>query len=222
MKLPYNLKLSEKVIIKKENQNWIGSDHPGVKRAPLEREKKEAGRTTSIVTYEPGATFAEHTHPGGEEIYVIEGEFADEHGSYQAGTYIRNPTGSKHSPFSKTGCKIFVKLNQFQIGDNKRLVINTNKQDWLPGHGNLTVMPLHSYSHESAALVKWPKGEIFIPHSHFGGEEILVLTGKFKDEHGEFPKGTWIRSPHMSTHHPFVDEETIILVKVGHLPIDID
>lgn len=54
-------------------------------------------------------------------------------------------------------------------------------------------------------------------HTHFGGEEIFVLKGTFKDEHGEYPEGTWLRSPHMSSHHPWVDEETIILVKTGHL-----
>jgi anti-sigma factor ChrR (cupin superfamily) len=66
---------------------------------------------------------------------------------------------------------------------------------------------------------KWPKGERFIPHSHFGGEEIFVLSGQFQDEHGVYPEGCWIRSPHMSKHFPFVLEETIIWVKTGHLPL---
>ena len=70
------------------------------------------------------------------------------------------------------------------------------------------------------ALVKWPQGERFQPHRHFGGEEILVLSGRFKDEHGEYPAMTWMRSPHMSQHFPFVDEPTVIWVKTGHLPID--
>ena len=37
------------------------------------------------------------------------------------------------------------------------------------------------------------------------------------DEYGIYPKGSWIRSPHLSTHFPFVEEETIIFVKTGHL-----
>jgi len=67
--------------------------------------------------------------------------------------------------------------------------------------------------------VKWPAGEHFKPHKHFGGEEILVISGTFQDEFGLYPTHTWIRSPHMSEHNPFVEEETIILVKTGHLPI---
>jgi anti-sigma factor ChrR (cupin superfamily) len=74
-------------------------------------------------------------------------------------------------------------------------------------------MPLY----EQTALVKWPKNEKFISHKHWGGEEILVLKGIFIDEHGEYPQGYWIRSPHLSEHFPYVEEETIILVKTGHL-----
>ena len=33
----------------------------------------------------------------------------------------------------------------------------------------------------------------------------------------ENPAGCWLRSPHLSQHHPFVEEETVILVNVGHL-----
>ncbi|MGB5465194.1 MAG: cupin domain-containing protein, partial [Sedimenticolaceae bacterium] len=90
---------------------------------------------------------------------------------------------------------------------------------WLPGQGRLEVMPLHDFKGEHVALVKWPPGERFQPHRHFGGEEILVLSGEFKDEFGAYPAGTWIRSPHMSQHLPYTDEETVIWVKVGHLPV---
>ena len=95
----------------------------------------------------------------------------------------------------------------------EQIIINTINESWHQGHGNLKVMPLY----EQTALVKWPKGERFIPHKHWGGEEIFVLSGTFIDEHGNYPKGTWIRSPHLSEHFPYVEEETIIYVKTGHL-----
>jgi anti-sigma factor ChrR (cupin superfamily) len=41
---------------------------------------------------------------------VLEGTFADEHGVYAAGTYLRSPPGSRHQPYSPDGCVIFVKL----------------------------------------------------------------------------------------------------------------
>jgi anti-sigma factor ChrR (cupin superfamily) len=214
-----NMDFSKDIVINTRKQSWLPSPSSGVQRIPLEREAPEEGRTTSIVEYLPGTSFKTHSHPRGEEIFVLKGIFSDEFGDYPAGTYIRNPPGSNHAPFSKDGCIIFVKLNQFNKDDKARVTIRTEETSWLAGQGNLKVMPLHSFNTEGAALVKWPAGEKFLPHSHYGGEEILVLSGVFKDEHGEYPKGTWIRSKHLSKHFPWVDEETIILVKTGHLPI---
>jgi anti-sigma factor ChrR (cupin superfamily) len=212
-----NMNLHEQVIIETFKELWIESPSKKVLRIPLERENVESGHVTSIVKYLPKSTFDAHTHPKGEEIFVLEGIFSDEHGDYPAGSYIRNPPGTSHSPFSNEGCTIFVKLDQFKDGDVEHFTLDTNKETWRAGHGGLEVMPLHSFQSEGAALVKWPKGEKFLPHSHFGGEEVYVVSGVFKDEHGVYPKGTWIRSPHLSTHHPWVDEETVIFVKTGHL-----
>ena len=160
-----------------------------------------------------------NTPPQGEEIFVLEGTFSDQDGDYPAGTYIRNPPNSRHTPFSEQGCLIFVKLNQFINTDLMPLRLNTTKTEWLQVIGNLQVMPLHSVENQHTALVKWPTGEHFQPHRHFGGEEILVISGTFKDKFASYPKHTWIRSPHLRQHDPFVEEETIILVKTGHLPI---
>ena len=212
-----NLDMSQKVVIRSQHQPWQPSPLPGVTRKVLSREHAESGHATSIVRYEAGSHFNPHVHPMGEEIYVIDGVFSDEHGDYPAGTYIRNPPGSRHQPFSENGCTLFVKLNQFLPDDTKQVCINTQQAVWHPGQGNLKVMPLHQHDVEHTALVKWPAGEKFVPHRHFGGEEIFVLSGAFCDEHGDYPAGTWLRSPHMSEHHPFVEQETVILVKVGHL-----
>ena len=65
----------------------------------------------------------------------------------------------------------------------------------------------------------WPKGEKFHRHVHPGGEEIYVISGEFIDEHGRYPAATWIRSSHMSMLTPYVEEETLFWVKVGHLPV---
>ncbi|MEM1391261.1 MAG: cupin domain-containing protein, partial [Pseudomonadota bacterium] len=70
---------------------------------------------------------------------------------------------------------------------------------------------------EGVALVKWEPGTVFNPHRHWGGEEIFVIEGTFQDEFGDYPKGTWIRNPHLSQHKPFSEEGCLILVKTGHL-----
>jgi anti-sigma factor ChrR (cupin superfamily) len=213
----FNLDFSKVVVINSQQQEWLDSPSMGVKRIPLERESAESGHVSSIVKYAAGSQFPSHKHPKGEEIFVLEGVFSDENGDYPAGSYLRNPPGSSHAPFSKDGCTLLVKLNQFNERDLTQLAMNTEDQPWLQGQGGLRVKPLYQFENESIALVHWPAGERFAPHKHFGGEEIFVLQGEFRDEHGSYPKGTWIRSPHLSTHFPYVDEETIILVKVGHL-----
>jgi len=213
-----NMDFTTKVVIRSKEMDWTPSPASGVLRKPLAREEAERGHATSIVRYEPGASFARHEHPLGEEIMVLEGVFSDESGHYGPGSYLRHPPGSGHAPFSDEGCVLFVKLHQFNANDFNTVRIDTNNTSWLPGHGGLEVMPLHEFEQEHVALVKWPPGEKFQPHRHFGGEEILVLSGEFCDEHGRYPAGTWMRSPHLSQHHPFVDEETIIWVKTGHLP----
>ena len=213
-----NMDFNRRIVIDTAKQQWISSPSSTVWRKPLERAESESGHATSIVRFDANSFFPEHRHPLGEEIIVLDGVFSDEHGDYGAGTYIRNPPGSRHSPFSREGCVLFVKLDQFDPEDTATVRIDTRSADWLPGQGRLQVMPLHDFRGEHVALVKWPAGELFQPHTHFGGEEILVLSGEFKDEYGSYRADTWLRSPHMSRHPPFVEEDTVIWVKVGHLP----
>jgi anti-sigma factor ChrR (cupin superfamily) len=216
-----NMDFSQKIVIDTALQEWVPSPMPGVMRKPLAREDAERGHATSIVRYEPGARFSAHDHPLGEEILVLEGVFSDETGDYPAGTYFRNPEGFRHAPFSKEGCVLLVKLHQFQRDDTSHVVVDTHREPFRPGNGNLQVLPLHQHGSEQVALVRWPAGEHFQPHRHFGGEEIYVISGELQDEHGSYPEGTWIRSPHLSEHFPFAEKETLIWVKVGHLPVTI-
>jgi anti-sigma factor ChrR (cupin superfamily) len=190
---------AERVVVKPGDEAFVSSPLPGVDRLMLEREGGEVARATTIVRYAPGATFAAQIHGGGEEFFVLAGTFADEHGSYPAGSYVRNPPGSSHAPRSEERCVLFVKLMQFDPEDRDRKVIDTRTAAWLPGQvEGLEVMPLHQFGRESVALVRWAPGTIFKPHTHLGGEEILVLDGTFEDEHGAYPAATWLRSPSMS------------------------
>jgi len=215
-----NQDFTKRIAIHSKNEIWHKSPSDGVERLYLERnDGGESAIATSIVRFAPGSKFDEHVHDGGEEFIVLEGIFSDEFGSYPKGTYIRNPMGSSHNPYSDSGCVIFVKLRQFQDGDQEQVKINTNKEPWLPGLvDGLSVMPLHHFNTEHVALVKWAPNTIFNPHQHWGGEEILVLEGVFHDEFGTYPKGSWLRSPHLSQHTPFTKEEgALIFVKTGHL-----
>lgn len=189
----------------------------------LDRIGNEVARATSLVRYAPNSSFNTHSHDGGEEIFVIEGEFADEHGEYPAGTYLRNPIGTSHAPkVGAQGCVIFVKLHQFSLQDVQSVNVDSHSASWQKGLvPGLKVLSLHSFEGEQVALVRWAPNTQFQAHTHWGGEEIFVLEGVFHDEYGQYPKGSWLRSPHMSAHKPFTQSEgALIYVKVGHLAQD--
>ncbi len=215
-----NSDFAERVVIRPEDYEWVDSPMSGVERMMLDRVGDEVARATSLVRYAPNSTFPEHVHGGGEEFFVLEGEFADEHQRYPVGSYVRNPIGTSHSPkVGEQGCLIFVKLRQFEPDDQAQFAIETPDDKWSPGLvPGLEVMSLHQYEAEQVALVKWAPHTQFNPHTHFGGEEVFVIEGTFYDEHGEYPAGSWIRSPDQSQHTPYTkDDGALIYVKVGHL-----
>jgi anti-sigma factor ChrR (cupin superfamily) len=210
---------SRRVVAHASDAGWTESPQPGVQRRMLDRVGGEVARATSVVRYAPNSRFERHVHGGGEEILVLEGVFSDEAGDYPAGSYLRNPPGSAHAPFSREGCMLFVKLWQFTPGDAATVRIDTRAEPWRAGLvPGLSVMPLHEFDGVSTALVRWAPQTRFNTHAHPGGEEILVLDGLFQDEAGDYPAGTWLRSPRWSRHTPFTGAQgALIYVKVGHL-----
>ncbi len=216
-----NADFSQRAVVLPEDYNWVTSPAKGVTRMMLDRVGDEVARATTIVRFEAGSEFTPHTHDGGEEYLVLEGTFSDETGDFPAGSYVRNPIGTSHKPHTKDGCTIFVKLHQFAKTDQTPVHIDTANTPFRPGMvDGLSVLPLHSCETENVALVRWHPGTQFTPHSHWGGEEILVLEGVFEDENGRYPMGTWLRSPHLSRHTPFSQDGCLIYVKTGHLTPD--
>jgi anti-sigma factor ChrR (cupin superfamily) len=192
----------------------------GAERYMLDRVGQEVARETSIVRYAAGARFRAHAHGGGEEFLVLAGSFHDDAGDYPERTYVRNPVGPAPASWAgPDGAALFVKLHQVTPADTERVVIDTRAARWHQGMvPGLTVLPLHEHGPEHVALVRWAPSTRFRPHHHWGGEEILVLEGVFEDEHGTYPKGSWLRSPHLSEHNPFTGRDgALIYVKVGHL-----
>lgn len=67
----------------------------------------------------------------------------------------------------------------------------------------------------ATTIVEYRPNSKFPAHEHIGGEEFIVLRGTFKDQHGEYPAGTYVRNPIGSEHAPWVDDDgCTILVKL--------
>lgn len=197
---------------------WISSPVEGIDRKMLERDGGEVARATTVVRFAPGAKFPFHEHVQGEEFFVLEGTFSDASGDYKAGSYLRNPAGTSHSPWSDEGCLILVKLRQFAEDDKAQKAIDTNVGDWqATGLDGLDVMPLHEHGSESVNLYRLAPGVTVPEHTHEEGEEFMVLEGTLTDENGHYPKGTWVRQPAGSHHTPYSDGGCLLYVKTGHL-----
>jgi anti-sigma factor ChrR (cupin superfamily) len=65
--------------------------------------------TVRMVKFEPDAKVEHDPQPGGEEVLVLEGVLKDENGIYPTGTWLRQPDGSDHAPWSDDGCVLWVK-----------------------------------------------------------------------------------------------------------------
>ena len=214
-----NADLSKRAVSFADEAEWMPSPTPGVQRRMLERDGAEAARATSVVRYAAAGRFPRHDHALGEEFLVLRGVFSDEFGNYPAGTYVRNPPGTAHAPWSVEGCVLLVKLRQFHPEDRERVVIDCPSAEWFPGLvKGIGVLPLHRFGSELVSLVRWAPGVQFMPHRHPGGEEIYVLEGALEDDEGRYTAHSWLRNPPSSQHAPFSLDGCLSYVKSGHLP----
>lgn len=148
--------LSVPVVVHAATLDWVPSPAAGVERRMLFRIGEERARATSIVRYAPHSRFPYHGHPGGEEFVVLEGTFQDETGDFPAGSYVRNPPGTGHTPGSDDGCTIFVKLWQFRNDDRERIVrLPGEGKRADTGQGTLSSLTLFESPYEHVGIEEW-------------------------------------------------------------------
>jgi hypothetical protein len=214
-----NADFSQRVLVHAARLAWTPSPTAGVERRMLDRIGEEVARATSIVRYAPRSRFSAHTHGGGEEFLVLDGVFQDERGDFPAGSYVRNPPSSSHTPGSAQGCTIFVKLWQFDPDDRTYLRIDTAGMAYIaaPERPGVELMPLFQDRRESVRLERWaPNAEIVLPAP--AGMEILVLKGGFSEDGESFERQSWLRLPSGATLRARVGASgCCVWVKTGHL-----
>ncbi|MEM8981557.1 MAG: cupin domain-containing protein [Pseudomonadota bacterium] len=211
--------LSTRVVAKTSEMDWAASPSGTVFRKRVHHVgSAEAGQVTSLVRYQPDARFPAHAHPDGEEILVLDGVFSDEHGDWPAGTYLLNPEGFRHAPFSSAGCLLFVKLRQFPGRKREHHVIETGSQPW--DNGGITGverLPLYEQDGftDTMTLERWAPGT-HLPTRHFvDGAEYFVVAGSFSDADGDYDTYSWLRLPPGTSHTPRTASGCTVYVKTG-------
>lgn len=188
---------------------YLASPAMGVNRFMLDRIGEEKARCTTIVEYQPNSKFPEHVHIGGEEFLVLAGTFKDQFGEFPAGTYVRNPIGSKHAPWvDEDGCTIMVKLLQMADLSEKEgtqsLHVNLN-QARQPAqecdYGQKALLYQNDETGERVDMCWLNANHVFTEENNVGGEELFVIDGSLemgKDEDNDvvhYSKWGWLRFP---------------------------
>ena len=215
-----NADLSRSAEADTAKMDWQASPSPTVWRKRLDLFGGEQSRVTSVVRYDPKSSFPEHGHPEGEEILVLSGTFSDEHGDYPAGTYLLNPPGFRHAPFSRRGCTLFVKLRQFGGERRSHVVVDTKHATWTPGPvPGIDVLPLYAHPAypETIEMMHISAGAVLPRQAYPGGIEVFVTEGSFDFNGATLGSGAWLRLPDGSEFAAKAKKTCTIYVKRGHL-----
>lgn len=213
-----NADFSKRALVIPRDSDWVRSPESGVDRIMLDRIGDEVARATSIVRYAAGSSFSRHEHARGEEFLVLEGVFSDDHGDYPPGCYVRNPPGSGHSPYSRDGCRILVKLRQFDPEDLARVVIDTREADsWQAGE-NAESLQLHQFGTEQVSMLRIATGSRIPLAGDSAGSELFVVSGTVRCDDDELPADSWLRLPAGQAADLEACENSVLWIKCGHLP----
>ncbi|MEM6639151.1 MAG: cupin domain-containing protein [Pseudomonadota bacterium] len=207
---------SQTCLVHTDELVWQPSPMQGVDRRMLDRIGGEVARATTIVRYAPGSHFSAHTHNGGEEFIVLDGVFQDEHGDFPAGTYVRNPPTSSHTPGSEQGCVIFVKLWQFDPDDRAALTLDMHEA-LAQTQAGVAQCVLHHDAREVVSCYRLAS-DVSLMLQATGGLELLVLEGELKTDRGALMRHSWLRLPDDERLAASAsDQGAMFWVKTGHL-----
>jgi len=109
---------------------------------------------------------------------------------------------------------------------SQRAAVTPEQHEWVASpQGGVERVMLDRVGAEKAratSLVRYAPDSYFPPHEHPGGEEILVLSGTFSDESGDFPAGWYVRNPPGSAHRPASAPGATIFVKLWQMSAEDD
>ena len=102
-------------LVRSHQAEWRQLSEPGVSGIFVKtlRYDKETRRSpTILLKFEAGATYPAHNHPGGEEVFVIEGDLKLGKDHLYAGDYLYTSPNGNHAAWSENGCVALVNVPQ--------------------------------------------------------------------------------------------------------------
>ena len=111
-------------IVRAGQADWIplieqDVNTTGIYVKPLRFDEQQQRSPTMLLKFEPGASYPYHNHPGGEEIFVVQGTCLVNSTELKAGDYLYTPPGFKHAVKTETGCELILFIpEEVEIVDN--------------------------------------------------------------------------------------------------------
>ena len=90
----------------------LGQDPTKVEPRHYKRDFENERVDVVSVHYGPHEKSALHDHPGGEEVFVVEGDLRVGADRLTAGDYLYTPPSGKHAVASEGGCVLLVSTSQ--------------------------------------------------------------------------------------------------------------
>ena len=100
-------------LVRSGEKDWRPLAEPGVTGVSVKvlRFDEETRRApTILLKFEPGSSYPAHNHPGGEEIFVLEGDIRLGKDHLRAGDYLFTAPDNRHAVHSEGGCVILVSV----------------------------------------------------------------------------------------------------------------
>lgn len=98
-------------LVQTNSLNWqplleYGVNTSGIYCKVLRIDEVQQRAVSFLLKFDPGASYANHNHPAGEEVYVLEGEIRFNADQLYTGDYLYTAPGNTHAAYSKTGCTL--------------------------------------------------------------------------------------------------------------------
>jgi quercetin dioxygenase-like cupin family protein len=121
-------------LVRSGQVEWRPLREPGVSGVFVKvlRFDQATGRApTILLRFEPGATYPPHNHPGGEEIFVLEGDVRLGKDHLRTGDYLYTAPHNKHAVKSDGGCVLLLVVPE----EVETLPHTDSRAGGLPGTG---------------------------------------------------------------------------------------
>ncbi len=89
-----------------DEANWLPGYQSGTRYLPLFKNQFEQ---VQMISWAPGTSIDELDYPTGAEFFVLAGRFIDDVDTYEVGSWLRLPAGSRHAPRTDQGCRLYAK-----------------------------------------------------------------------------------------------------------------